>query len=593
MAKSLATEQFESLRRRYQSRKARRSTIENEWDEIEKFTGPLDDGSSSAQGANGTGSASSRKDVWDLTAIEGREKLASRMHGSIVPSSVRWFQGSFRKASLNKLASAVKYRDELMEEAWSTFSTSDFYTETASLFSTLCGPGNGFLFMEPVIGDVDPKTLKEMFEGLDFGAIPLREGFFEPDRKGDIRVFWRRHMWTPAEIYDHLLYKQSQAVDDAECAAWAIPEDIQKKMEQGNTDVEEIVLCIFPREKVQKRKKMIYPAHPQNRPWGSMWWREQNGQRLGTEGGYYERPIYFCPWAKTPGTVWGHGPGNVALPTVKYVNAWKEQYRLAGEIALEPPFLTEERNNVTDVDIRPGRGSVVRSIEGMKPFVSGSNFQVAESIIQEDIQQIRTIFRMDDLQLKESPAMTATEVQVRYEIMNQLLGKTLTNIQTFLLGPIIRSVISILVRVGRAPKMPTEVEEAGGAMAIEYQGPLARSQRTDEVAAVERWVTMVYGMAQFEPRMRAAIDPKRIASYVRERLGIPADLAPTEQEMDKRMKEIDEMQARAMAADAKQKEAKATKDTAQASAAGPVPGAVYPALPPAPYLAPSGEVARG
>jgi chemotaxis protein CheY-P-specific phosphatase CheC len=576
----MATADLKSLRRRYNSAKSRRSAFERTVDEIEHFMGPMDDGSSSSQGSSGTDAVGDRSDVWDHTAIEGREKLTASIHGSIIPSQARWFQGSYRKATLNKDEAASAFRDEVIEEAWNALGSSDFYTEMARTLHDLTGPGNGFISYEPIVGDVDPKTLKEELEGLDFNAIPLREAFHESDRKGDVRVFWRRHMWTASEATDFYLSKDLP-----------VPEDIQKRLEQGNSDPIEFVYCVFPREKILKRKKLMYPAAPENRPWGCVWWREDTGEQAGDESGYYERPIYYCPWARTSGSRWGHGPGTIALPTVKYVNGWKEQYRLAGEIALEPPFLTSERNNVTDVDLRPGRGSVVRDVEGMKPFISGSNFFVAEKIIAEDIAAIKAIFRTDDLSLKESPAMTAMEVQVRYEIMNRLLGKTLTFIQTLLLGPIIKSVISTLMRTGRiTAEMPASVKKAGGVMTIEYQGPLARSQRTDEVAAVERWITTVYGMAQFDPRIRAAIDVKKVARYIRERLGIPADLMPTDAEMDKRMKEIDEMQARAMAAESMAKEAKANRDNAGAAQAGPVQGAVYPQLPPEPHLSPSGRV---
>lgn len=589
-----AIESFESLRRRYQAAKSNRSTIEGEWDEIEHFTGPMDDGSSFASGSNGTNTVARRKDVWDFTAIEGRERLTSRMHGSMIPNTVRWFQNTYKKNFLNKDPVASKYRDEMTEEVWNWLSESDFYTEMAQAILDTTGSGNCFVSFEAVVNGIDPKTLKEDFQGFDFSAIPLKEGFFEPDRKGDVRVFWRRHMWSPSEIYDFLLAKQAEAADEAERAAWAVPDDIVNKMQKGDTEPEEIVFCVFPREKIRKRKKLLYPAHPKNRPWGAMWWREENGQRLGVDGGYYEKPIYYGRWSKTSGSRWAHGPANVALPTVKYVNGWKEQYRVAGEKALDPPFLTTERNVVTDVDQRPGRGTVVRNVNDLTPFEGKANFVVADKIIQDDIQQIRSIFHMDDLQLKESPAMTATEVQVRYEIMSQILGKTLTFFQTFLLGPIIEACISMLNRFGLLPEMPDIVRKNGGILSIQYQGPLARSQRMDEVAAVERWVTMVYGMAQFEPRMRATIDPKKIGRYIRERLGIPADLEPTDAEMDQRMKEIDDMQARAMAADASQKEAKAKESQAKAAsagggrAAGPVPGATYPTLPPTPPLAPSG-----
>lgn len=562
------SDRYKSLRRRFHASETKFTQYRTTKERIEHFMGPVDD------------TSGSRSDVFDFTAIDGREKLSASVHGSLVPQSVRWFQGAYRKKNnLNKNPEAAKYRDEVIDEVWNALSASDFYLEMASACHEATGPGNALMAVEPVYEDLAETEL----DTIDFTAIPTDEARWEQDRRGEIKTFWHEFEWEPSQIDDF-----------CEARGYAKFDDITQKLAKANRDPVKIVHCIFPREKIQKRKKMIYPAAPENRPWGSMWWREDTGEVFvreqdgKSEGGYYEKPIHLLRWSRKGNGLVGYGPGNIALPTVEFVNSWLENYLKAGEKALDPPTIGTNRNTLTEIDHRPGHHTLVRDVDEIKPFLSGVQFQVADKIIEMLMAQIRQIFRTDDLQLKESPAMTATEVQVRYEIMNRLLGKTLTFIQQFL-SAIIRACISILMRAGRLPAAPAVVEKAGGVMNIEYQGPLARSQRTDEVAAVERWVTMIYGMAQFDPRIRAAIHPKKIAEYLRERLGIPADLMPTEQEMDARMKEIDEMQARAVASEAQANEAKAAKDNAQARQAGPVQGAVYPGLPPTPPLAPSGR----
>lgn len=571
MATLVQTERYKSLRRRFHAAEGKFTTYRAVRAKIEHYMGPVDDNAP-------------RTDLFDFTAIDGREKLSASIHGSLIPQSVRWFQGAYRKKNnLNKNPEAVKYRDEVMDEVWNTLGASDFYLEMASAIQESTGPGNALMAVEPVYSD-DAET---DLETLDFTAIPTNEARWEQDRRGEIKTFWREFEWEPSEVDDFCASKGFNKF-----------EDITRKLEAGQREAIKIVYCVFPREKIIKRKALTYPAAPENRPWGAMWWREDTGQVFMTldgkgETGYYEKPIHLLRWSRKGNGLFGYGVGNIALPTVEFLNGWMEQFFTQGELALDPPTVGTNRNTLTAIDKRPGRHTLVRDIEEIKPLVSGVNFQVPEQIISMLIEQIRGLFRVDDLQLKESPAMTATEVQVRYEIMNRLLGKTLTFIQQFL-SAIIRVVISILMRAKRLPEMPKIVKENGGVMNIEYQGPLARSQRTDEVAAVERWVTMIAGMAQFTPEVIAALDPKKIVTYLRERLGIPADLMPSEGDFDKRVQEIRGMQERAMAADSKQKEAKATKDEAaargEAGAMGPVQGAVYPELPPDPRLAPSGQV---
>lgn len=571
MATLKQTENYKSLRRRFNAAESKFTEYRGVRKEIEHYMGPVDDGAP-------------RSDLFDFTAIDGREKLSASIHGSLIPQSVRWFQGAYRKRNnLNKNPEASKYRDEVMDEVWNTLGSSDFYLEMASAIQEATGPGNTLMGVEPVYSD-DAET---DLDTIDFTAIPTDQARWEQDRRGEIKTFWREFEWEPSEVDDFCTAKGYQKF-----------EDITRKLEAGQREPIKIVYCVFPREKILKRKALTYPAVPENRPWGAMWWREDTGQVFvtlegKTETGYYEKPIHLMRWARKGNALLGYGIGNIALPTVKFLNGWIEQLYTQGEIALDPPTVGTNRNALTAIDKRPGRHTLVRDVEEIKPLVSGVNFQIPETIISMLIEQIRGLFRTDDLQLKESPAMTAMEVQVRYEIMNRLLGKTLTFIQQFL-SAIIRVVISILMRAKRLPEMPKVVKDAGGVMNIEYQGPLARSQRTDEVAAVERWVAQIAGIAQFAPEILAALDTKKLATYLRERLGIPADLMPSEAEFEKRVQEIRGAQERAIAAESQQKEAKAAKDAAQAKgAAGPVQGAVYPELPPDPRLAPSGAVVAG
>jgi hypothetical protein len=224
-------------------------------------------------------------------------------------------------------------------------------------------------------------------------------------------------------------------------------------------------------------------------------------------------------------------------------------------------------------------------VDDYKTMDSKANFQAAEVILKDDQQAIRRIFHEDELELKDSPAMTATEAQIRYEWMNRLLGKTNTFIQTDLLGPILTNLLAMRVRLGATKPIPTKLKRAGIAN-IEYQGPLARSQRTDEVAAIERGATFVAGLTQFYPEVRACLDPVEAVKHVFQRLGVPTSVMPAEAVLRKRMAEITGEISRATQAKTKADEAKAAKDQAQAQ--GPVS---YPELPPTPPLTPTGAVA--
>ena len=89
----------------------------------------------------------------------------------------------------------------------------------------------------------------------------------------------------------------------------------------------------------------------------------------------------------------------------------------------------------------------------------------------------------DQLELNEGPQMTATEVQVRYELMQRLLGPTLGRLQSEFLNPIVERAFYSMLRGNALPPMPEVLQQIGGDLDIEYVGPLARSQKMDEVTS--------------------------------------------------------------------------------------------------------------
>lgn len=207
--------------------------------------------------------------------------------------------------------------------------------------------------------------------------------------------------------------------------------------------------------------------------------------------------------------------------------------------------------------------------------------------------------------------MTATEAQIRYEWMMRLHAKMLTYLQTYELSPIVMTLLQMRIRCGVAKPVPKKLRAAGGDMNVTYQGPLARSQRTDEVAAIERGMSFIAGLAQFYPEIRAAADPLEAVKFVFDRLGVPANIMPPDEVIRKGMKDIlDSMQQNQqantdqMSADANHKNAAAHEKMkgkgpfaghpVNRRPLGGVPGPVqYPQLPPKPNLGPNGQVVPG
>lgn len=501
------------LMRRFRSAQSDKSNFEASCDQIEKFIAPYTGG----RLPNNDSESSiewRRLQVWDFTAIDGSAKLAANIHGTVTSPAIRWYRMSLRDKGLLEDTDAQAYADEVTDRTFDSLQDSDFNTEISSAYLELVAYGNTFVMAE---------TLDELvWEGLDFTSLPLRECFGEEDYRGRLKTFFRRVEWTTLQIVD----KFTDGVDLS-----GIPEVVREayQNEDGRKKSWEVVFVITERPERMKRWRS-YKRKPRTlakalRPWAAGYFLGDNAEPIGEEGGYYEMPVFHARWDRTPGSMWGHGPGHLALPTVKYLNAWMELVKKAQEKKVDPTTMVSERGLLSDVDHSPGQYVVVRDPQkDMKVLESGGSTDIGENVVAELRAMVRQLFHVDELQLKDSPAMTATEVQVRYELMNRVMGSTLARLQSDLLDPMLQLVIAILTRAGQLPDVPGSVKRAtNGDYSLEYQGPLSRAQRTDEVAAIERGASFAAGLMKMGfDEVRDDFDPGQALREAFKRLGMPA-----------------------------------------------------------------------
>ena len=152
--------------------------------------------------------------------------------------------------------------------------------------------------------------------------------------------------------------------------------------------------------------------------------------------------------------------------------------------------------------------------------------------------------------------MTATEVQVRYELMQRLLGPTLGRFQTEFLNPLIERVFGIMMRADAL--MPRPEAMSGMNMDIEYVGPLARSQRMEEAIAVERLYQLAMQVVQVDPTVMDVINHEQAIRMRATLLGVPKTVLRGEDEVA----EIREQRAAAQQQAQEQAMAQQQADTA-------------------------------
>lgn len=468
------------LKREYEVLRSDRSQEETVWDEIEKYIMPLT--GTVAQAILGAKTdATTSIQLWDLTAPLAAEHLASALHGDITSPSTKWLDLEWQDSDLEQDHDAVKYREQLAEIAWGELQASDFGMEIASAYLEWGTKGNMCLVAEPT-------TSGPKWKGFDFTGVPIAQTCFVEDSRGGVLRWYRHLRWTAVQIVDHC------ESSDPPCP---VPERIRALAEKtdGATTKLDVIFCIFRRGEIEE--DLQGEAIQEQRPWGCVHFLLNEGEQFGMEGGYYRMPVVMGRFTKRPGSCWGTGRGHIALRSVKYLNAMKEMQRLQAELAIDPALGVTERVG-EDINLQAGKATVFPSKDDVWSIRSESRFDVSAEVLQDERLEIRRAFHEDDLQLKESPQMTATEVQARKDQMNRALGSPVARLQTDVLEPIVQIVLDHLARAGRLPPPPEIVKAKQGRteLKLRCRGPIARAQLMDEVVSIERSAAFIANLIQ-------------------------------------------------------------------------------------------------
>jgi len=514
------------IKRRFDSLVSTRKTVEDVWEIINHLVVPFRGDFFRDITSEHAVTWRDNREIFDSTAVDACNTLAASIHGALTSPAIRWFELGYREIILNENRSAKQWLENAATKCFQALQDSNFNLEANETYIDLVSYGTSM-----IVEEVEEKNGE--FQKLNFQSVPVEEMWFEQDHTGQAHRSYRRHMWTPVQIVSKFGDKPGD-----------VPQDIinQSKTAQGMDKRYPVIMCIFPRGD-KKDADVSKVLAPKERPFGMKYILHKDGSELGEEGGYYENPAFIPRWRKTSKSMWGHGPAMIALPDILTINALVELILKATEKVVDPPTKVTERGLLSDLDLEPAGMTVVRSMDSMEPYESKARFDVSQLQREELKQSIRSIFFVDQLELKESPAMTATEVQTRYELMQRLLGPTLGRLQSDYLDPLVQRTFNILYRAGQLGEPPDVVFQNSGELDIIYTGPLVRAQRADIAQGVTRWVASIAELGEVAPDVLDIPDWDAIAKELGSLEGVPAKLMRSNADIKAKRKQREEQQA--------------------------------------------------
>ena len=519
---------FDYIRKRLDKLEADRGTWESHWQEILDYVMPR-----KAEITFLRSRGEKRTEVlFDSTAITANNLLAASLQGTLTSPSLPWFSLKLRDDDANKVRDIQIWLEDTARRMYAVFNESNFNTEVHEMYLDLCSVGTSAIFVE----EANEGFLQG---GLHFNTLHIAEYFIQENSTGRVDTLYRKYKMTARQAV------QEFGEDNV---GTKIKEALKAKPDTQFNFIHAVEPTSDYERSVGMKSKTKLPFHSCHVCF--------EDKMVVRTGGYNEFPYLVPRWSKATGEIFGRSPSYNALPDIKTLNKAVEIGLKAWAKAIDPPLLVTDDGVIGRVRMTPAGITVVRSDTAIKPLQIGSNWQITDLKENQLRTAIRQAYYSDQLQLQEGPQMTATEVQVRYELMQRLLGPTLGRFQTEFLNPLIERVFGIMMRADAL--MPRPEAMSGLNMDIEYVGPLARSQRMEEAIAVERLYQLAMQVVQVDPTVMDVINHEQAIRMRATLLGVPKTVLRGEDEVA----EIREQRAAAQQQAQEQAMAQQQADTA-------------------------------
>ena len=399
--------------------------------------------------------------IYDSTATDGVRVGVATVMGGMVPSNAQWFFldiGKETDAEQLFLDGAAKF-------IWENIHASNFDAEAFDFMLDVWIAGWSVLYCD------------EAEEGgYHFECWPVGECAIGSTRTGGMAdTVHRNYTMTVAQLVT----------------------------EFGLDNVSEKVRQLWHSEKYDEKIKVIHSIEPRdvyvpdaklgkNMRFASCHVEVESGQML-REGGYHEFPCMVPRWSRLPNSSYATGPMSDALPNVRTLNEATKWTLMGAELAIAPPMIAEDDGVLNPRNIRMGPRKIIvaNSVDSMKALVTGAKVDLG-MMTREALQaDVRKTLMADHLPPQEGQAKTAYEWSVRVQMLRQMLGPMFGRFQAEWLQPLVERCFGIAWRanivngfslIGKPPESLLNRN-----FTVRYLSPLARAQREEELASMDRF----------------------------------------------------------------------------------------------------------
>lgn len=524
-----------------------RSSFETAWRQVRKVAAPDASDFDPTGGLPGSSvvtsarplAAEASKDIYDVTALNAIDRLASGMEAIVTPQSEYWhglgitdLTRVVNKGSDEELQWLENQRNLMFTTRYDA--DSGFVPAWQTALRRVIAFGNAFIWTEESFDDTAL---------IKYRYMPLSQCYIATDDQDITNTWYRYYDLTAAQAVG--LFKDK------------LPPAILRASEQANEKDRyfKFLHCVHSRADYNEGRSPF--------KFKSTHVAVDERKIVGMKG-YYEFPVIDFRWLPEPGRIYGEGPVMRVLAEIQSANLLAKNELVASEQAVRPPLMVANAGVMNRPNTNPGAinygGMTPQGQELIKPLFTGQRLDFATMVLEAKKNAIRESMYLNLFQLLvQNPQMSATEALIRANEKAELLGPAGSRLQGGLSRMISRE-LGILVRRGLwdADSAYRPPRSARGKVVVQHTSPLDRLRRAKEGEGIARLLELVAPLAQIDPEIVDNFDPDVTVREMRSILGAPVGILRTPEAVAQRRQQRAQQQAMAQNAAIAEQLAKAS-----------------------------------
>jgi len=522
--------------KRYKAAKNKRTNWDEHWRDVARYVIPnkenVFDYKSRAKGDK------KGLRLYDSSAAHYNELLASALHSMLTNPSVQWFELTTGNREIDKNPKVRDYLQKTVRRIHQILNNTNFQTEIHELYLDLGSFGTGAMLIEE-----DDENI------INFSSRPIYQFYIEENFKHEVDTFF---IEMPMSARQLIQKYGEENLSDKFC----------KECKDKPDNMHNVIMMVTPNTDRDKRRK-----DHRGKAYSSIHIYEKESLIL-KEGGFDEFPAVFPRWMKDSMETYGRSPGMKALPEIKMINAMMRTIIRAAQKMVDPPLMIPD-DSFMNFNTKPG---------GLNPYRSGTQDKVYPieirgqigiglEILRDTRERIKESYFIDQLQLREGPQMTATEVNARTDEHLRLLGPILGRLHFELLQPLIVRILGIMKRKKELPAdAPPELEGAG--IEVFYSSQIAKAQKMSEGNNWNRFLQSTAPLAEFDPGVMDNFNMDGVVKFLADIYGVPQEALMEDKDVKKIRKDRAAQEAQMQQSAMQQEQAKTLETTASAASKG-------------------------